>query len=409
MPYRVLHVLDHSWPVLSGYSVRSRYLATAQMQAGHLPNVVTSPLHQLDDPKACDTAVDGVPYSRTPLVDGISRLAISKRWPIVREAAVVLLLKRHILQLVDLTPFDVIHAHSPALCGLAAWKAARSKRLPFVYEIRAFWEDAAVDQRRTRRESLRYGVSRSLETFVARRAGAVVGIAKPILDDLQMRGVKPKRLFHVPNGVDAQAFHPAPRDVELAEELRLGKEPVLGFIGTLYRYEGIAWLVRAVIELRRRGTPCQLLVAGYGEDFKDIESAVRTEGAADYIRLLGTIPHDQVRRYYSLMDLMVYPRHSTRLTELVSPLKPLEALASGKAILASNIGGIRELVEAEKTALLFQPNNIDDFCRQAQRLIQQEDLRRELGEQARQLILRDKDWKILAQRYDAVYRTAIES
>jgi len=94
---------------------------------------------------------------------------------------------------------------------------------------------------------------------------------------------------------------------------------------------------------------------------------------------------------------------------LVSPLKPLEALATGKAVLATNIGGIRELVEAEKTALLFQPGDIEDFCRQARRLIQHENLRRKLGEQARRLILRDKDWKILAQRYDAVYEAAIEN
>lgn len=409
MAYRILHVLDHSWPVLSGYSVRSRYLATAQRQLGQLPHVVTGPLHQLDDAKSCETLVDGVSYSRTPFRGSVSRRVISGHWRILREAEVVLLLRQRILQLLDQMPFDVIHAHSPALCGLAAWKAARSRKLPFVYEIRAFWEDAAVDQKRTQTKSMHYRVSRGLESFVARRASAVVGIAKPILDDLRARELKPERLFHIPNGVDAETFCPCPRDAQLAEELHLGQEPVLGFIGTLYRYEGIVWLISAVIELRRRGAPCQLLIAGHGEELTEIVAAVKKAGASEYIRVLGAIPHELVVRFYSLIDVMVYPRHSVRLTELVTPLKPLEALALGKAVLASNVGGIRELVEGEQTALLFQPDDIEDFCRQARRLLQQESLRRHLGEQARQMILREKDWKILARRYDAVYEAAIKN
>ena len=158
----VLHVLDHSWPILSGYSVRSRDLVTAQHRLGQPIMVVTSPLQQLDDPSAADVTVDGVSYARTPVRGAIAKAALHRRWPCVREWQIVRLLRNRILQVIDTYGIDTICAHSPALCGLAALQAARRRNLPFIYEIRAFWEDAAVDQERTRTTSLRYRLTRGL-------------------------------------------------------------------------------------------------------------------------------------------------------------------------------------------------------------------------------------------------------
>lgn len=405
--YQVLHVLDHSWPVLSGYSMRSRYLVAAQREVGMHPRVLTGPLHQLDDACEVDTVVDGVPYLRTPFRGSLSRLAITSRWPLVREAEVVRLLRDRIVELLRRQPADLIHAHSPALCGLAAWRASRITGTPFVYEIRAFWEDAAVDQNRVTPISLRYRLTRSLEGFVSRRAHAVVGISSYVLDDLRNRGIDSKKLFHVPNGVDVNHFAPLLRDDNLAAHLGLGKSPVLGFIGTMYRYEGISWLVRAAEELRKRGIAFQLLLVGAGEDLAGAQCAVREAHAEDYIRVLGPIPHEEIRRYYSLMDTMVYPRRRNRLTDLVTPLKPLEAMAQAKAVLGSDVGGIRELIRDGDTGVLFQEDSIEDFCRKAERLVRDHNWRRELGERARKSVLEEKDWRILVRRYESPYETAI--
>jgi PEP-CTERM/exosortase A-associated glycosyltransferase len=408
-PLRVMHVLDHSWPVHTGYSIRSLHLVAAQHRLGLRPQVLTGPLQLLDDPQASDTVVEGVSYWRTPYDGSLSEWAIAHRRPILREIAVVRLIRNRILQLLEREPVDLIHAHSPALCGLGALQAARSKNLPFVYELRAFWEDAAVDQNKTHTRSLRYALSRKLEDHVVHRAHAVVGISRSILDELKTRGANPARLFHVPNGVDTVKFSPISRDDRLAADLGLGKEPVLGFIGSLYRWEGVAWLVGAVAELRRRGTPCKLLVIGDGEEMQAVRAAVHAIGASEFIHVLGRVSHDEVEHFYSVVDVLVYPRHSIRLTELVTPLKPLEGMALGKAILGSDVGGIRELIEPEQTGLLFRADDVDDFCRQAQRLIGQEALRRELGAHAREVILREKDWKILAQRYVGIYDAAMRN
>jgi PEP-CTERM/exosortase A-associated glycosyltransferase len=400
---RVLHVLDHSLPVLSGYAVRSRGLVTGQARLGQPIAVVTSPLHQMDDADAHELTVDNVTYFRTPIPHGYSKIALGRRWPLLREWEVVRLLRARILQLIDSQPVDIVYAHSPALCGLAGLQAARKRGLPFVYEIRAFWEDAAVDQDRTNIKSLRYGLTRHLETYLARNADAVCGIAKSILDELRSRGIPQEKLFHTPNGVDAERFRPLERDLQLATTLNLPDAPVLGFFGSFYRYEGVTWLIRAAAELRKRGNQFVLLLIGRGEEGEKIRAAIQECGMEDNVRLLDHVPYDQIQRYYSLVDVMVFPRLSVRITEQVTPLKPLEAMSLSQAVLGSAVGGIRELVKHEETGLLFQPENIQDFCYQAERLLHSPELRAQLGRNGRETILREKDWNVLARRYQTVY------
>jgi PEP-CTERM/exosortase A-associated glycosyltransferase len=406
-PLRVLHVLDHSWPVHTGYSIRSLHLIAAQHRLGLRPQALTGPLQIVDDPHAVETVVGNITYRRTPCRGIFSEWAISRRWTGLREAEIVRLIRNRILALAKNETFDVIHAHSPALCGLGALQAARSKGIPFVYELRAFWEDAAVDQNKTAARSLRYSLSQKLENYVVHRADAVVGIAQSILEELKRRKTDPARLFHVSNGVDIEKFSPVSRDDGLVARLGLGSEPILGFIGSLYRWEGVAWLVRATAELRRRGTACKLLIVGDGEEMPAVREAVRQLNAEDFVQVLGRVPHGEIERYYSILDVLVYPRHSIRLTELVTPLKPLEAMALGKAILGSDVGGIRELVQAEKTGILYRADSVDDFCVQAKRLLADASLRRKLSEEARKFILREKDWNVVAQRYIDVYDFAI--
>ncbi len=409
MHLRVLHVLDHSWPVLDGYSQRSRGMISAQAQNGLLPVVLTGPLHNLDDPTAGDTHLDDVSYFRTPVSKNLSWRAIRGRWPGLREFAVVRLLQQAIERLLSSAKFDLLHAHSPALCGLAAARAARRFHLPLVYEIRAFWEDAAILGANGLLSSQRYRLVRSLETRVVRQAQAVVGIAHGLLDDLRSRGAPAAKLFHVPNGVDSLRFQPRPRDAALAAELGVSSTPTLGFLGTLFPWEGVAWLVRAAAELARRNAKFKLLIVGDGAEAPEIRRAIQEEDASSFVSYLGRVPHEDVQRYYSVMDALVYPRRSLRITELVTPLKPLEAMALGKAVLGSSVGGSRELIESERTGLIFQAGDVDSFCSQALRLLEQADLRAALGAAAKKQLTAEKDWKVLARRYEGVYEYAIQN
>src|SRR5215471_6635166 len=247
----VLHILDHSWPVLSGYAVRSRNLIAAQHQVGESVRVVTGPLHQLDDPTASDLVLDGGPYFRTPIDSWFADLALHRRWYLAREREVVRLLRQRLLAIVREHPVRLLYAHSPALCGLAALQVARKCGLPFIYEIRAFWEDAA--DRNGASSSLRSRLTHMLETYVAQKADAVSAIARPMLSDLRERGIPVSKLFHTPNGVDTSGCCEHIRDLNLANELGLVDAPVFGFFGSLYRYEGMSWMIRVAAQLRSRG------------------------------------------------------------------------------------------------------------------------------------------------------------
>jgi PEP-CTERM/exosortase A-associated glycosyltransferase len=353
--------------------------------------------------------VDEVPYARTPITGSFASAALRGRWPLVREREVVRLLRNRILELIDTHSVRIVYAHSPALCGLAALQAARRRGLPFVYEIRAFWEDAAADQKARNVSQFRSRLTRELETFVVQRADAVAAIALPLLADLESRGVSADKLFHVPNGVDADRFVPRRGAESVRREFGLGNDPVFVFFGSLYRYEGISWLIRAMAELRRRGHKFELLIIGRGEDELAMREAIQKSHAGDYVHSIDHVPHDQIGRYYSLADIAVYPRLSIRLTELVTPLKPLEAMALKIPVLASSVGGIRELVEHERTGLLFEPGNVDDFCNQAERLILSSSLRESLGESGREFVMKERNWSIVAQQYQRIYEFVLSS
>ena len=349
---RILHVLDHSLPLHSGYTFRTRAILKAQEGAGLEVRGVTSQRHQLEAPtsEAFET-VDGLTFYRTP--DAPSGPAG------LREMAELNALARHIREIASDWRPDVIHAHSPALNGAAAARAARALGIPFVYEIRAFWEDAAVGNRTGSEGSLKYRLTRALETQVVKDADAVFTICNGLRDDLIARGISPGKIGVMPNGVDLSLFgEPLPRDDALAEALGIAEgAPVIGYIGSFYDYEGVDDLITAMPILRRTHPDARLLLVGAGEMEADWRAAAAALPDPNAVIFTGRVPHAQVERYYSLIDVLAYPRKASRLTDLVTPLKPLEAMAQKRLVAASNVGGHRELITHGETGYLFTPDD----------------------------------------------------
>jgi PEP-CTERM/exosortase A-associated glycosyltransferase len=270
--------------------------------------------------------------------------------------------------------------------------------LPAVYESRAFWEDAAVDHGTTRENSVRYRVTRALETVAFRQATRVVVIAHAMRREIIGRGIGADRIHVVPNGVDADRFSPAPRDEALVQRLGLAGGPVFGFIGSFYHYEGLRFLVETLPALRKQIRDARILLVGGGED----EAALR-EAAVDGVIFAGQVPYHRVTDYYSLIDVFVCPRRRMRLTELVTPLKPLEAMAAGLPVLASDVGGLAELIEHNSTGLLFRAEDASAFVREALRLASDGGLRARLGARAREHVRSERSWSRVVSRYPAIY------
>lgn len=341
MEVRVLHIQDHTLPELSGYAVRSHAIVKSQRQLGIDARVVSSARH----PQGCAATetLDGVEFHRTRRPDGLLARA-GLRIPFLREVPMTSALTRRILEVSRSFRPHLLHAHSPIFNGMAARRAARALGIPFVYEIRAFWEDDAVDKGKIRESGLIYNRVRAMETSLCRSAAAVTTICSGLREDLLSRGLPAEKVLLIPNGVDARRFRPAPRDQALARRLGLEHETVLGFVGSFFRYEGLPLLVQAfaAVEKQRPGT--RLLLLGGGEDEAAVRAAIAQHGLADKVILPGRVPHAEVDAWYSLIDLLLYPRLSVRLTELVTPLKPLEAAAAGKSMLGSDVGGVKELL-----------------------------------------------------------------
>ena len=387
----ILHVLDHSVPVLSGYSFRSRSIIRGQQALGLRTAVLTSPKH--GSARDGVETVDGLACYRTGPAGG--------RLPVARELRQMLRMYRRICAVARREEVHVLHAHSPVLNGLPALLAGRRLGLPVVYEVRAFWEDAAVDHGTTREGSLRYRLSRALETRVLRGAARAVTICEGLRQDIVARGIDGARVVVVPNGIDLEAWDPRARSERDARAAGLGPGPVFGFVGSFYRYEGLRFLLDALPALRRALPGAQLLLVGGGQEERALRAAAA--GLGDAVVFAGAVPHAQVASFYALIDVFVCPRRRLRLTELVTPLKPLEAMAMARPVLASDVGGHRELIRHEETGVLFPAESAEAFLAEAVRIGRDTRLRAALGRAARAHVARERTWPRLVTRYRDIY------
>jgi PEP-CTERM/exosortase A-associated glycosyltransferase len=394
---RILHVFDHSIPLQSGYTFRSRAILREQRNRGWETVHVTSGKHGAFS--APLETVDGLPFYRTAPPTGL----LSKL-PALGQFAIIDGLARRIREVIALEKPDLVHAHSPAINGAAALRAARSLGVPVVYEIRAFWEDAAVDHGTSAEGGLRYRATRALETWVVKHADAVFTICEGLRADLAARGVPESKITVIPNAVDAEHFQfGLPRDRELAERLGIGERPVLGFIGSFYAYEGIADLVRALPAVVARLPELRVLLVGGGPCHDEVKALVASLGLGDAVIITGRVPHAEVDRYYTLVDAFCYPRRPMRLTELVTPLKPLEAMAQGRLVLASDVGGHRELIRHDDTGVLFRAGDAAALSEAIVNLFAQREKWPALRAAGRAYVEGERNWPVSVARYATVY------
>jgi PEP-CTERM/exosortase A-associated glycosyltransferase len=299
---------------------------------------------------------------------------------------------------------DLLHAHSPALNGLAGLIAARHLGLPLVYEVRAFWEDAAVDNGTGQPGSARYRLSKALETWVAKRADAVIPISQGIADDLRARGVAADRLTIVPNGVAAAHFaKPVQRNKRLADRFGLNGRDVLGFVGSLYPYEGIEDVIAGLPEIVGARPQTTLLIVGGGPAETRLRAQAAQSPVARHIHFTGRCPPEEAVAFYDVIDIALYPRRKSRLTDLVTPLKPLEAMARGCVVLASDVGGHQELIEDGRTGVLFKAGDMQAMASAIVSLLGDSRRQSALRTAAAKYVGTTRRWSHLVARYDPVY------
>ncbi len=398
---KVLHVFDHSVPLQSGYSFRSLALLDAQRRLGWDTIHLTTPKHTM--PGSTVEEVDGKSFYRTkPVSPALAAL------PAIGEVALIRATAQRICRIASYEKPDLIHAHSPMLNALAAQWAARKLDIPVVYEVRAFWEDAAVGNGNGTEGDARYRATKMLETMAFRRADAIVTICEGLRADIAGRGIDAEKISVVPNGVDLEQFS---YRRQACDELRaahgLQGKTVLGFLGSFYPYEGLDILLDALAMLRKDRPDIALVLAGGGPAEEALKTQAMRLGLDDAVVFAGRVPHERIGNYYDLIDLFVFPRRAMRLTETVTPLKPLEAMARGCIVLASDVGGHRELVRDGETGLLFPADDatalVDSIRVALKRQMQWPAMRRT----ARDFVERERSWDHSAQGYIPAYSRAL--
>jgi PEP-CTERM/exosortase A-associated glycosyltransferase len=393
---RILHILDHGLPLHSGYTFRTRAILKAQMARGWDVAAVTSPRHGKFDTD--EETIDGIRFYRTPRVNSGP--------PVIGELREVAAFARRIEAVARHWRPDVLHAHSPVLGAMAAQRVADKLGLPLVYEIRAFWEDAALGNGTGTEGSWKYRATRLLETRAVRKADAVAVICEGLKNDLVARGgIDPGKIMISPNGVDLGVFgEPLPYDRALEKELGIDGAETIGFIGSFYDYEGLDVLIEAMPALVAARPKMHLVLVGGGPCDPALTAQAAASPVADRIHFVGRVPHQQVERYYSVIDVLVYPRKHMRLTDLVTPLKPLEAMAQRRLVAASDVGGHRELIRDGDTGTLFKPDDPVALAQAVARLFAERDGLDARRERGRAFVEAERNWARNVGRYDSVYQ-----
>lgn len=401
----VLHVLRTSLPTLAGYTIRSRYIIDLQKELGLEPFVITSPYQKasLVNGERSEEIINEVTYFRTyrpvylngagsfPLRYYLHKYALKKYF----ELSIKRICKK-------IMP-TVLHAHSDFFCGLPASRAARVMGIPFVYEVRGFWEDAATALGKFSDRSLRYYYIRANENVVMRRADRIVTLSQGLKEEIIRRGFPEHKVFVVPNGVDTSRFIPISKDQELSERLGLHGQRVMGFIGSVVEWEGLDLVIKSLKAICKEIPNLRFLIVGDGSAIAKLTDLVEQNGMSKTVSFLGTVRNEEVAKYYSVCDLLLYPRNKNKQNQQVAPLKPLEALSMQKAVLASDVGGLKELIMDAKTGLLYKAGDRDDLVRKCILLLKNDKLCKELGEQGRNWVMAQRDWSKVVRLYQEVY------
>jgi glycosyltransferase involved in cell wall biosynthesis len=300
-------------------------------------------------------------------------------------------------------PF-VVHAASNHWNGLTAVETARRLGLPSVYEVRGLWEVTRASRNPDWHDSGMYRYIARMEADAAAQATRVIAITGGLRDELIDRGVDEDKILLVPNGVDTERFVPLERDVELQRELRLEGKKVIGYIGSVLDYEGLDLLIRAAAELDKTRDDFHVLIVGDGAEKEAFESLAEELGLLSrVVTFTGRVPHEDVERYYSLVDIAPFPRLPLPVCELVSPLKPFEAMAMGKAVVASDVRALAEIVTDGENGLLHAKGDSADLVRALGMLLDDDELRGRLGETGRRWVEQERDWRRLAKRVSEIY------
>lgn len=457
---RVLHVLANGPPDVNGYAIRTKMILEHLDQFTDAEIVgLTSPWYPKNANMGISYEENGVRYLRTPhpaqtecelpLLLKIARwvenrhqhhypqnpekaLEMRKKrkesgllgkiirlptyfskilWKLLEERILIRYFEKRIFEVSRENKIQLIHAHTPYRVGLPALKVARKLNIPFIYEMRGMWEETAVANGRWMKNGPAYKRFRRFETKVLRKSDRVICISQALKDEAISRGVKSEYITVVQNGISPDLMVNSTTESEL-DAVRLNlqikeKTIVIGYIGSLREIEGVNQTAEAVANLHSKGFDVRLFVLTSVPGQAELKSFCKGLGIEEHSVIAGPVSHNQVGGYYDLIDVFVVSRPSTRVTDFVTPLKPFEAMAMGKCVIASDLPALREIIQHGETGLLYNPESFKNLTSEIEKCISDPQLRDSMGQNARAWVLQHRKWEDLIMHTYESYQKSL--
>ena len=401
---RVMYVLHNSLPYNSGgYATRGHGLMCGVKDLGWDVQVVTRRGYPHDRKGMGDLptdplqVIDSVPYHRL--------IELEKGYGQINIASYLKSYANHLAEkVIELRP-SILHAASNHLNGLVTNAVARHFGIPSIYEVRGLWEITRISRQPGFEGTEYFEMMSRLEAQSAREANVVFTITHALADEMRSRVPSLDNIGFLPNGVHSDRFVPIEPDLDLKTALGMSPETVvLGYIGSLVSYEGLDLLIESLSLVKNlTSTPFKLMIVGDGAYMEKLQKLTEDLALNDDVMFVGRVPHEEVERYYSIVDIAPFPRLPQPVTEMVSPLKPFEAMAMEKAVLSSNVQALSEIVQHEKTGILFEKGNYEDLAHKLGEMISNTDLRQTLGKNARVWVSENRDWSEISTKLGEAY------
>lgn len=403
----VLYLAHYSLPyVTNGYVARTHGLLKALVDKGQQLECLTRLGFPYDNGMKIlgvksEHSLDGVSYSHMPSFDSGYNISPMHEYLQKYTQAVVdfLLTKRP----------SVIHCASNFISGLAGTTAAKVLGIPSIYEVRGLWEFTRASRDPDWMGSDHFNMMARLETQAANQADLVFTLTEGLREELISRGVDAAKIKLLPNGVDVDRFQPLSRSTELEKQLKLAGCVVLGYVGSVVDYEGLDDLLRALAILKKSGLyPCKALIVGDGNALKSLKALAKTLDVEDSVCFTGKVPHDQVEKYYSLIDVAVFPRKPLPVCELVSPLKPFEAMAMEKVIVVSSVKALTEIVQQSGVGFVFDKGSPESLADVLSNVLTEKENFHCIGRLSREWVKAERSWDSLANDVKLEYSRLME-
>nr|AEQ62033.1 WnmB [Neisseria meningitidis] len=413
---RICYVLHNSLPYASGgYATRGHGLAKGFLNHGFDIKVVNRP----GFPYETKPELDELHPPKLEQVDGVDYIKISqpRRGVGLTTADYIGQATEALLQeFLELKP-EIIIGASNYLTALPALLAARKLGIPFIYEVRGFWEITRLSREPEFAHHPSFKIQVEMESAVVKAADHVFTLTNAMKDELVKRGADISKITLIPNSCNPEQFIPRTKDVALMQKLSFPENiPVIGYIGTFVIYEGLEYLAEACGKLKQRGIEFRLLLVGNentagtnrGEITEMIAQTVEKYGFTDWLVMPGRIPFKEVESYYSIIDIVPFPRKPWPVCEMVSPMKPLEALAMEKAIVVSSVGALAEMVNPNETGVVFRKGDIDDLADKLQMLISNPDLCKIMGKNGRMWVEHERTWQKTSDKASSMLKLVLD-